>query len=597
MMKRLREVFGIVLCLSLVALVGWALNQKAPRPKPLPYLSQAVRKKTELSMKTLLIVDSREEVSKDAQAHYEQMLKDMRYGYQVWNRSSGETLPNLKHYERLVLLLPSFDLIEDKREELQGWLRQGGQLLFGLAMTQDESSASWYEAMGIRDATEGHTKVSSLYPKADFLMGGGKSYTLDQPFESSWKVQLRNNAQIYMWGNQKDPFPLVWTCGYGKGKVVVDNIGFYEKANRGLHMAVFSLLGDYTIYPVINGKSYVIDDFPAPIPSGRSSFIEKDYSMTIQHFFRSIWWPDLIRLSRKWKLPFTGAAIENYGAQTKGPFTYSKNENLFAESLLDQGGDIAFHGYNHQPLALSTKSYKDRYPAYRAWPSMEDMRASLRCLREAISQWDDRSDPTVYVPPSNVLTEEGRQMIKATPGLRTIAASYFGGDAAYEQEFTWGEDGIIDAPRTVAGYAWDDFNRLTILSEVNGHFVHHQFFHPDDLLDKERGGDLGWKNLYKSLNQNLRELEEMSPQLRALTTAELGAAIQRYDNISIQSQRQGGGIGLKLDGFVDEAYLLVRLPDERLRSVEGGKFWKLREHFYLLKADSANLFLSIEKGK
>ena len=43
---------------------------------------------------------------------------------------------------------------------------------------------------------------------------------------------------------------------------------------------------------------------------------------------------------------------------------------------------------------------------------------------------------SVYVPPSNVLSEEGRALLASKyPQIRTIASNYFTGEFAYVQEF------------------------------------------------------------------------------------------------------------------------------------------------------------------
>ncbi|MFR2063318.1 MAG: DUF2194 domain-containing protein [Streptococcus sp.] len=54
---------------------------------------------------------------------------------------------------------------------------------------------------------------------------------------------------------------------YGKGKFVVDNLGIYER-NVRIYAASYSLLTEATVYPVINGSTYYIDDFPSPVPAG-----------------------------------------------------------------------------------------------------------------------------------------------------------------------------------------------------------------------------------------------------------------------------------------------------------------------------------------
>ena len=69
--------------------------------------------------------------------------------------------------------------------------------------------------------------------------------------------------------------PLVWEHSSGSGRVVVDNIGIYDKVLRGVYAASYSLLCDATAYPVINGAVFYLDDFPprcraamAPISAG-----------------------------------------------------------------------------------------------------------------------------------------------------------------------------------------------------------------------------------------------------------------------------------------------------------------------------------------
>ena len=43
---------------------------------------------------------------------------------------------------------------------------------------------------------------------------------------------------------------------------------------------------------------------------------------------------------------------------------------------------------------------------------------------------------SVYVPPSNVLSEQGRKMLaQKFPQIKTIASNYFAGECAYTQEF------------------------------------------------------------------------------------------------------------------------------------------------------------------
>ena len=67
-----------------------------------------------------------------------------------------------------------------------------------------------------------------------------------------------------------------------------------------------------------------------------------------------------------------------------------------------------------------------------------------------------------YVPPSNVLSPEGREALKKSwPSLAVIASLYpeDGNNLAYVQEYTIAEDGILEMPRVTSGYSEGDFER------------------------------------------------------------------------------------------------------------------------------------------
>ena len=69
-----------------------------------------------------------------------------------------------------------------------------------------------------------------------------------------------------------------------QGTVVVDNFGIMDKAYRGFHCAAYSLLGESCVYPVVNGATFYIDDFPAPVPEGNGEYITRDYDLTVDEF-------------------------------------------------------------------------------------------------------------------------------------------------------------------------------------------------------------------------------------------------------------------------------------------------------------------------
>ncbi len=95
--------------------------------------------------------------------------------------------------------------------------------------------------------------AESIVPSEDFMLGGGQRYELSDPFESALSVSLREDTTVYARTGDKG-VPLVWEHSSGSGRVVVDNIGIYDKVLRGVYAASYSLLCDATAYPSSTGR-------------------------------------------------------------------------------------------------------------------------------------------------------------------------------------------------------------------------------------------------------------------------------------------------------------------------------------------------------
>lgn len=80
--------------------------------------------------------------------------------------------------------------------------------------------------------------------------------------------------------------------------------------------------------------------------------------------------------------------------------------------LLNHGGELGFHGYNHMPLCLENFDYKGLYDGYTLWKSTEDMEKAVTELGEFSSEIFPQQKFSIYVPPSNILSQEGRKALK-----------------------------------------------------------------------------------------------------------------------------------------------------------------------------------------
>ena len=157
---------------------------------------------------------------------------------------------------------------------------------------------------------------------------------------------------------------------------------------------------------------------------------------------------------------------------------------------------------------LPDTDYKDLY-SYRQWPGEDAIVAAMDELIAFQKTVLPHTDGSVYVPPSNILSAAGRQVLGSkVPQIRTIASTYFedGTDLPYVQEFGVASDGMVEQPRIVSGgMVGDTYMRLAAMSELNMHYVSTHFMHPDDLLDVDRGAAEGWE-VYKGGSGGLPEM-------------------------------------------------------------------------------------------
>lgn len=540
---------------------------------------------------TLVLINSQVENSVNAFEEFRQVFVDMKIGYDLAD-VSFENDYDFNKYEAVVLAISDITPMGEKIISLCDWVKNGGSAMFAMTLEKSPYTAVIESKLGIADSSYYNTVVDSIYVEEDFMIGGGRGFTFTDPYDSGWAVQLdMTDVTLHAYTNDERKLPLIWEKKYGDGKFVVDNIGYYDKAMRGFYAASYSLLSDVCAYPVINGSVFYLDDFPSQIPSGSSEYITRDFGTSIRDFYVNIWWPDMMNVADKYKLRYTGLAIECYDDNVDGstPALPDKGTFLnFGNMLLRQGGEIGYHGYNHQPLCLGDHDYKGVFD-YKTWDSTEAMEKAFTELTDLCDELFPDVDMQIYVPPSNIFSIDGRKMLaKEFPQIKTVSGIYFhDSDSPYSwtQEFDVADDGIVEQPRVVSGCELNPYMELAVISELNLHFANSHFTHPDDALDPERGAEHGWEHLRTHFTKYLDWLYTSAPTLRNFTGSEMSAAVQRFSSVTVDRKITDKKMVLKLGNFHDEAQLLVRFNEKKPNFVLGGSLTHITGDLYLLHAN------------
>ena len=549
----------------------------------------------------LLVIDSSQEGVSDAESMLDRVLLDMKVPTVTVDLAQGDEIPTLKQYQTMVIAMPNLDPLDEHVLQIMQWVKKGGGVMFAMTPEKTGYLDVIGPQIGIESSAYKYVVTEGITPSKDFMLGGGQTYMFSDPFKSSLSVALNDRAQVEA-VSSNGRTPLVWRSSVESGTAVMCNIGIYVKMVRGFYALAFSLLSSAMAYPVINSAAFYLDDFPSPVPSGNGKYIKRDYNMSISEFYSQVWWPDLVRLAERYGIRFTGVMIENYGDDTKNdPVRQTDNTQFeyYGGLLLRQNGEIGYHGYNHQPLVLPNTDYGNEY-TYVQWPNRKAIVDSLNELIAFQKTVLPAATSSVYVPPSNILSSEGRQIIgEDVPQIRAIASMAFPPDSSleYVQEFGVAADGVVEAPRIVSGSMVNNsYMRLAAVSELNMHYVSTHFMHPDDLLDEDRGAKEGWETYRKGLEDYLDWLEQSAPSIRMQTGTECAAAVQRFSGLTVSMATSDDSWDLHLGNLIDQGWLMFRANNGTPGRVRGGSLTKLTGNLYLLKATSATVHIERKTG-
>lgn len=515
---------------------------------------------------------------------------------------SSQDIPSLDGYAKVVTALVEYGILGEHAYDLMDWVSEGGGLMVYFPPQGDLFFRALGAQMGIRESGWEMYEVTGLRFASDLLLGGqGKDFSIEASFESSLMVSLLPDCVVHIVSANERELPILWERQYEDGRIVFMNFGIMGKAYRGIYAAAYSLLGGAFAWPVINGSAFYLDDFPAPIPDGSSAYIDRDYGINISDFYTNIWWPDLLELGETYGIRYSGMLIEYYSNDLEAPFEENADTQrfqYFGSSLLQNGGEIGLHGYNHIPLAPEGAGAGEMDGG--DWKTREDMRASLEELVRFTKELFPEVTPQVYAPPANIFSEEGRQMLaEEFPGIRAVAGVYFEGDREYTQEFGVGDDGIVETPRIVSGLMMNSFMELSALSELNLHYVSSHFQHPDEVLNAGSGAEAGWEAMKGSFMEYLDWLYTSAPDIRNLTASDMAGAVQRYHYLDVEQEITEDAIILELDNFQDEAYLFLRInertPEDLDSCISGGTIQDMGGGLYLVAASGSRIV--IQRGE
>ncbi|MGG1662612.1 DUF2194 domain-containing protein [Brevibacillus sp. NRS-1366] len=543
----------------------------------------------------LILQDSQDESSGEIAENIKQVLAYMKKEFDVVDVTQFSN-PDPK-YMTIIVTSENINQIADLDGVMQ-YVNEGGTVFFTRTPEFNDGLYRIYRKLGINEMdypvmTKGIKMTSNL-----LIQGRDAQIGEDLIFNSSIPVELDKQSTIHAITSHQ--LPLMWDTPYGKGRFMLYNgTNLSASMNRGLIAGAISILNPDFIYPVFNMKVMYIDDFPAPFRQGIDPNIYQDYKKEIPDFYRDIWWPDMIKLAADYDVTYTGAIIKTYNDRVEPPFedqegTDTNNLITYGRDLVKLGGELGIHGYNHQSLVTDQERVKEL--EYNAWPNEESMEQALGELSDYTKRVFSNYAIRVYVPPSNVMGEEGREALKNTfPDIKIIASLYAesANGQEYVQEFSVADDGIVEMPRITSGYAHTDLNNWYVTNAVSSIGVFSHFIHPDDILDAKRSKELTWPVLSKQFRLLMKDLYEDYPWLRSMTASDGGAELVHYVGTKVYVEHKDNKIIGYMNDFSKEMYYFLR-TDKKMTSLKNCTVVKIDEGVYLVHATGTKFEIGLE---
>ncbi len=483
--------------------------------------------------------------------------------------------------------------------DLLPWINAGGNIIFASGLEAEElfdpiaEEKNWMPLLGISSMTASENiHVDSMILLTSLLAGGkGMEFSDDVIFCDAVAAELTPECEVHIVTADEFHRPLLWERYQQSGHVLVCNADLMDgKTNRGMIASCFAHMNSALVYPVINAAVYCIDDFPSAAPAGFDQNVLSQYGYTVGDFYANVWWPSLQKIAEENDIKYSTFLIQCYDDDVDGPFTNTNNQpsaSYYAKQILEMGGEIGLHGYNHQPLVLEGYVFDEKNDGYTNWVTVENMLSSVRAALTYAKTLTPGIEIQSYVAPSNVLSREAMNaMVRQFEDLRIYAGVYIGTSDQLVQEFSVLDEDVVQVPRLTADMQMESSEWWLQVNELNYHYYESNYIHPDDILDEERsdGGDFSaMLSAYENMVKWNRKYG-----LNTTTITEAAGAVQRYCNLFVEQEMDENGISIHLEGLIDEAFLMLR-TEKIPEFISSGELVEIDDGCYIIRTQDQDI--------
>jgi len=496
------------------------------------------------------IVDESSKLSKSYSKEIRKACDYTKLPFHTINLKSWNSSHSISATSRVLCIFDTKKINDASIPKLIDFVSNGGTLFIPYANEDKRMSF----LLGFKPEAEYATDLKSMgwYFNTPMLPGlKEKTYSGDLGLYGFAAQNFSSKVKILATAINNPKYPAIVENPIGKGRVILYNTsGEFIKGDRGFLFAAVLKGLEGIPYPVANTSTIFLDDFPSPQYEMRVEPVASELNVNMADFVNNIWWPDMKKLAKEFKIPYAAMTTFDYRNKIVPPFTLDQwnaekiTVNNKTEPLTDwlvkdaakNGHELAFHGYNHVSLLT------------HLWKNQQFIGTSMNTVKKKWEISNFGKLPTTYVPPSNEIDKKGIiELKKAMPSLKYMCSLYLGqiydgGNREFDYD-PYHKD-FFDYPRVSSGFYLNDDRKYNLQSLylISGIWTH--FVHPDDIFqipdkntpknelsDLRNGESLGWykskgkdKAMFPEFRGTLKQMTNLYPQLR-FVTANDGAKI------------------------------------------------------------------------
>ena len=461
-------------------------------------------------------------------------------------------------------LLGVYRVLEDE-VQLNGMHLFDGFLLGGEAI---------YEA---KDAEEEELRQDLAIKIPWYVTGAGtKTYLVgtisDAVYNKEMTPQLRSAYATIDDNAVKNMIlpAVIWRHGSSKASVFCMNGTFLDDISGiGILEAMIAESNQYDIYPVVNAQNFVVADCPAFVSENETE-MQRLYSQSAEAVYKEIIWPSLTALTTRTKLKTTCMISPQFDYDDK-----EEPDGINVEyylKLLKEGHDEAgWSGTSLSQLDVSSKLSidEDFWKKYA-----RDYTFRSLYLRTA-AQKSTLSD-------------------KEKSGLSTMVVNETGATVPI---VSYDDSGLTEQRVTSNGV------KHTFMDDIKLKSMETALAYSNITLDLysvtyPQSDEDSWQKLMKKIAPNVSTYWKAYETFDATTLSESDQRIRRFLALDYKQERKKNNIYVSIDHFDEQAWFMLRLNGEDLKSVQGGTYEQIDEGVYLIEAQEAYVAIQVKpRGK